>query len=447
MKRLFLAAALVSTLVPFAAHAAFSFTEIMYDASGTDTKHEWVEVLNEGAPVDISGFKFFENGTNHGLTLVQGSPSIGTNGYAIIADDAVTFLADYPSFSGTLFDSAFSLSNTGETVELRDESLTVRASASYTSELGAAGDGNSLNNLSGTWYPRLPTPGAEAASGSSAPTSTSTEQVSTTSETETVTTPSGSAGPEEKPKVTVRAGDDRVVVVGAGVQFSATAYGLTGDPLLTARYVWNFGNAATKEGKSVMYAYTIPGTYTVTVEAFSGGYSAVDKVLVTVVPADIVVTRANADFIEIHNRTNRELDLSLWQLGVAGTFFVLPPHTVIGGNKALAIPFDASNLAPSSPADVTLYYPNGVQAATAAPELTFVGPGVTSQPKAVTQATKSKPEPRVLGAKTSALEERGTQVAAAIESTSPEWAWFSFLFLGLIVLLGLGALAYVQFKK
>lgn len=66
----------------------------------------------------------------------------------------------------------------------------------------------------------------------------------------------------------------------------------------------------------------------------------------------------------------------------------------------------------------------------------------------VTQtAVKKKEEPRVLGAKTSALEERGTQVAAAIESTSPEWAWFSFLFLGLIVLLGLGALAYVQFKK
>lgn len=63
------------------------------------------------------------------------------------------------------------------------------------------------------------------------------------------------------------------------------------------------------------------------------------------------------------------------------------------------------------------------------------------------KAVPQKSEPRVLGAKTTELEERGTQVAAAIEGTSTEWAWFSFGFLGLIILAGFSALVFIQFKK
>lgn len=449
MKRLALAAILLSTTVPFAAHAAFSFTEIMYDAPGTDAKHEWVEVQNDGPAVDMTGYKFFENGSNHGLTLFAGSGTVGAGGYAVIADDAATFLVDYPSFSGSLFDSTFSLSNTGESVSLRDESLADSANATYAGETGAAGDGNSLNSINGAWYPRFPTPGSGAATGGAETTSTETGQTQTESTGTAESVVSGSAGPEEKPKVTVTAGPDRVVVVGAGALFTASAFGMTGDPLMSAHYVWNFGNAATKDGKSVMYAYTIPGTYSVTVEAQSGGYTAIDKVSVTVVPADIVITRANAEFIEIHNKTNRELDLSLWQLGVHDAVFVLPPYTTIGANKAMAIPADASKLSPSSPLDVSLFYPNGVKAATAAPELLFTSSGSVpiAQPSARPAAAKPKSEPRVLGAKTTELEERSRQVAAAVEATSPEWAWFSFGFLGLVVLAGFSALVFIQLKK
>lgn len=449
MKRVLFALTVLLSTTPTAALAAFSFTEIMYDASGTDTKHEWVEVYNTGTSADMSEYKLFENGTNHGLTLVAGSATVGAGGYAVIADDAATFLTDFPSFAGTLFDSAFSLSNSGETVTLRDESLTDIATASYTAADGAAGDGNSLNYIGGAWYPRSPTPGDGAATGSAEITSTETQQTQTESASTDESTVSGSAGPEEKPKVTVSAGPDRVVVVGAGALFTASAFGMTGDPLVSARYVWNFGNAATKDGKSVMYAYTIPGTYSVTVEAQNGGHTAIDKVSVTVVPADIVVTRANAEFIEIHNKTNRELDLSLWQLSVHGVVFVLPPYTTIGANKAMAIPADASKLSPSSPLDVFLFYPNGVRAATAAPELSFTSSGSRPvvQPSARPAAAKLKSEPRVLGAQTTELEEKSKQIAAAIESTSPQWAWFSFLLLGLMVLGGLVTLAYIQFKK
>lgn len=453
MKRFgsFLALISLYLLSSTAAFAAFSFTEVMYDASGTDTKHEWVELINSGPSVDVSGYKFFENGSNHGLTLVAGSASIASGGYVVIADDATTFLTDYPSFSGTLFDAAFSLSNTGETFSFRDESLTDVASATYASDAGAAGDGNTLNYLGGVWVPRLPTPGGAAATGSAPPESSGpgTGGNSSSSSSSSSSTESSSTGAAtDEPHLTVDAGADRSLVVGAGAVFTATALGTKGEPLATGRYVWNFGNAATREGKSVMYAYTIPGTYTVTVDVSSAQLGATDRLTVTVVPADIVVTRANAQFVELHNRTSRELDLSLWQLAAGGVLFVLPPHTLIGANKAVAFPSEVTKLLPTSPAEVVLYYPNGVQAATVAPEVTYASAPV-SAPTLQKKSSTAKPKatPRVLGAAIDGAEERGKQAAAAIESTSPEWAWFSFLLLGLIVLGGLVALAYVQFKK
>ena len=432
----------------------------MYDAPGTDTKHEWVELQNIGSAVDMSGYKYYENGSNHGLTLFAGPATVAAGGYVVIADDAATFLGDFPSFSGTLFDSAFSLSNTGESMSLRDESLTDAASASYTSDAGAAGDGNSLNALSGSWYPRLPTPGGAAASGSVEPAQTSNPPASSNSNStsggSSNATPQSTASPvTEGPKITVNAGDDRTVIVGAEALFTATALGIQGEPLASARYVWSFGNAATKEGRSVLYTYTIPGTYIVVVDASSAEHGATDRVTVTAVAADIAVTRANADFIELHNRTGRELDLGLWQLGVGGVFFVLPPRTIIGANKAIPLPKDVTGLTPTAPSDVTLYYPNGMKAALstaeALPETQIQAPASnTAAPKAskkktTTTTTKAKKsEPRVLGATTTTEPTRAALVAAAIEAPSREFAWVSFAVLGVLIVGGVGALSFLS---
>ncbi len=434
MKRSLFALALVILTAPTAAHATFSFTEIMYDAPGTDTKHEWVEILNDGAAVDISGYKLFENGTNHGLTLHSGSATV--NGYAIIADDAATFLLDFPSYTGPLFDASFSLSNTGESLELRDASLITVASATYSADAGAAGDGNTLNGTGGAWVARTPSPGAVASGGQTPPPPAGSGESNSNSGTSAPT-------PTPEAKITVDAGTDRTVVVGAGAAFTATAYGVKQEPLASARYVWNFGNGATREGKSVMYAYTIPGTYTPTVDASSGGYAATDRITVTAVPADIVVTRASAEFIEIENRTTHELDLGLWQIGVHGTLFVLPTHTLFPARKAVAFPSSVTGLTPVRAHDVTLYYPNGTKAAGPAPEVTFI----STAPQAVAAASpvqvSDKAEPSVLGTST---EEYGKRLTAAVGETTPGWAWASFGALAVLVLAGFAALVYLQFK-
>lgn len=87
------------------------------------SEYEWVEIYNKGSePVDITGWKFWENGTNHGLTATGTSDSIVAPGeYAIIAQDAGKFLTKYPNLQGSVFDSAWSsLREDGEEIGLKD---------------------------------------------------------------------------------------------------------------------------------------------------------------------------------------------------------------------------------------------------------------------------------------------------------------------------------------
>ncbi len=149
------------------AFANVEINEIMYDLkNGSDDGREWVEVFNNSAStVDISAFKFFEGNintkTNHKLTLAQGDKNIGAKGYAVIVSNMAKFKTDFPNFFGTIFDSSFALSNDGETLALKDESLNIIDQYIYSSSMGAAGDGNSLQKINGSWVASKPTPGVE----------------------------------------------------------------------------------------------------------------------------------------------------------------------------------------------------------------------------------------------------------------------------------------------
>lgn len=142
------------------AFADVTLNEIMYDLkSGSDSSREWIEVYNNtSAPVDFSTYRLFEGGVNHKLKLISGSGTILPKGYAVVASDAVKFKVDYPNFSGSLFDSAFSLSNTGETLAIKNNDI-VLDQYSYSSSQGGAGDGNSLQKINGSWLGATPTPG------------------------------------------------------------------------------------------------------------------------------------------------------------------------------------------------------------------------------------------------------------------------------------------------
>lgn len=114
------AGAFLFTQTVTASTASIIITEIgAYEPSG----QEWLEIYNNSAsPVDMEGWVFWENDTNHKLTLVQGADTVlGSGEYAVITQKDDVFRETYPGVSTTIFDSSWgSLKESGELVGLKD---------------------------------------------------------------------------------------------------------------------------------------------------------------------------------------------------------------------------------------------------------------------------------------------------------------------------------------
>ncbi len=90
-----------------------------YEESG----HEWVEIFNKGEKaVDLADWKFWEAETNHGLSLVQGENFVLESGeFALIVQNDVNFVLDYPEVTSTIFDSSWgALNESGEEIGIKD---------------------------------------------------------------------------------------------------------------------------------------------------------------------------------------------------------------------------------------------------------------------------------------------------------------------------------------
>ncbi len=437
-------------LIPIMFFASFSslnaqvvISEVMYDIEGSDTGREWVEIENTGDSVDISTWKFFENGTNHGLTLIQGNATLSSSDVAIISDNPDKFLIDWPSFSGNLFDSSFSLKNTGELIAIRDADLNDIDSLTYDIELGAGEDGNSLQLILSVWSAALPTPGlANSGSGGGE----ESEQEEESSESSSSSSSSTNNFPVEQ-QIFADAGGDRNVVVGADTLFEGESLGLKMQQLDNARYTWNFGNGETKEGQNVLYYYGYPGEYVVTLSISSGQYSASDRIIVNAYPAELAVSKVQEDFVEIHNKSNRELNLSWWQLEAEGKRFMVPKDTIILSGKKLIFSSDVTGLNTHTN-DASLLYPNGVEAVSfeqiKIPQKTVATKTITAQP-IITKADPPQKE---------ALKEpqentiQTASVISSINNQDKESSMFKWLLaIFSIIVVSAGAIVFIGKSK
>jgi hypothetical protein len=130
---------------PSLAFSQVIINEVMYSPEGADAKHEWLEIFNSGVEsINLSDWILFEANTKHALTLYQGDFDLLPGGYAIIADDASTFKNDHPEYDGTVIDSVFSLSNSGELFSIKNNFVETISEISYTNALGADGNGFSI---------------------------------------------------------------------------------------------------------------------------------------------------------------------------------------------------------------------------------------------------------------------------------------------------------------
>lgn len=105
---------IISLFIITAAYAcSLNFSEIMYNPQGSDTGREWIELSNPECK-DLDEYLLFENNINHRINMF----SAGTCDYPIICDDCTLLLNEY-NVTSRLYESSFTLSNTGEFIALK----------------------------------------------------------------------------------------------------------------------------------------------------------------------------------------------------------------------------------------------------------------------------------------------------------------------------------------
>ena len=417
------------------AFAQVIITEVMYDVEGSDTDREWVEVFNSGSgAVDLSAWKLFEANSSHTITPISGGNALASGAYAVITDNAPTFLTDHPSFSGQLFDSTFSLSNTGETLALHDANGNEKDSLAYTAG-GAAGDGNTLQRTSITsaaLVAAVASPGSGVLTVSGIANTTANN---TSSDTQSIVPPQeASGGGLVEPQIIAYAGKDRAVVVGADALFDGEAFTKSGEPLEPKgiRFLWNFGDGKIAEGSRVRHAWTHPGRYVLTLDVSASKNNASHRIIVTAKPALLAVSTLEDGSMVVENKNDNELDLSFWHVRSGEHLFTIPEDTVVLVKEKIIIP--PESLGFKTGLDVTLLYPNGEVASTVPPPKPFIAHVVADTP-APTVATA----PKTVAAKI-APQQTAAAVAALVSAESPAKALeFSPWAVALLILISCGA--------
>jgi hypothetical protein len=331
----------------------------MYDVEGTDTGREWIEVQNLGdVTVDFSTWKLFEANTNHKITAV-GSNGIPAGGFAILADDPSKFLADHLGFSGLVFDSAFSLSNNGESLILRDSNLSDIDAVTFDVAIGAAGDGNSLQKINMNWMAGTATPGAlnSLVSSPTAPSASSSNATTDTGiETGNESLPAPTAYSSyssqsvakisyDEPELEVTSGRPRLGFVGMPLAFEAKTKSSKNIPLgNSVSNVWSLGDGSIKHGQFINHTYEFSGEYIVILNSQSGGANAVSKVRVKIIEPHLSIISVNNSFIEIKNLDKYELNLGNMVMETHGARFIFPKDTIISPESSVKIPSSVTHL-------------------------------------------------------------------------------------------------------
>ena len=311
---------------------ALVISEIMFDPLGADTGREWVEVYNDSAgSVDISAWKLFEGGTNHGLVPYSGGATIAAGGYAVVADNPVKFLTDHATYTGILYDSAFSLSNTGEQLILKDGSLTAKDTVTYDALLGGTDDGTTLSLISGAWVRGIETPGASnQASTNILTTASTTVVVATTSNQATVQQVS-----PPSPDIVLYMPFEKIAVAGAETEF--VTYGMTraGKSIDNLTCTWAFGDGGQATGTSTKYRYAYAGRYIAQVEGSNSSVYGTGRMVVQVVAPDVIISGVFSGkygtYVDILNPHAYNLDLSQWKLAIGEREFSFPKNTLLLG--------------------------------------------------------------------------------------------------------------------
>ena len=350
----------IAVCFPITAHAQVLITEIMYAPEGADAKHEWIEVCNTGtSSVSLEDWTFFENDTNHTLKVVSGSATLSAGACAVIADHPDTFTSDYRSYAGTLFDSAFSLKNTGEYLALHDNTEALIDEVGYSDADGGKDNGLSLHRDGIIFQEGVPSPGAYGSGG------IVTESNAEKNEgilSDHVTLYSYESVLIEPPEdVYIRMPDTIITTAGAITPFTIESFEATGRVVKDGYIHWSFGDGAEGYGREVSHQYLYEGTYTVSVTLERDTLFDTKRVVVHVVPFDaFMYVDPDGAWVGIRNNSTYDLDISEWRIMSLGQYFRIPRTTIIAAESEVRFPTVITKLSTlSMTKEAQLVFPDG----------------------------------------------------------------------------------------
>jgi hypothetical protein len=367
------------------AEKSFVISEIMINPSGSDSGREWIEVTNLGPQTGVDGFKFKEgadqsSAVSHGITIpAGGDPSwlIGKDKSFLVVSNPDSFYLDYPDYEEKLFDSSFSLVNSGEYLSILDSGKNILFEIDVTEEM-IPEEGQTICLVEDIWKKCNPNPGRVATQDDviSAIISGENDEDGVLDEENPSQTSNSNQGldqpvveqtyieikdPDYRQKV-IKAdgGGDRVILAGSEFLFEAKSYGFLGGELKNPKYKWNFGDGKTEEGKKALHIYHYPGNYTASVSAKIERHVGVDRFKIKVIEPDLeIVDVSKKDgYVKIKNKTLHNLDISFFNIVYEDARFKVPENTFIESGAEIIFPEEYTKIALSDGFRVKLQTPN-----------------------------------------------------------------------------------------
>jgi hypothetical protein len=323
---------------------AQEITEIMYDPIGSNTGKNWIEVYNNtSSSINLSNYIFYEDNVNHRISNPVSSVYINPNGntllpgeYAVIVDNVTTFLSTYIGFSGKLFDSSFSLSQSGDTLSLKTISPSVTVfTSNYVSDINANGTGGTLNYINNSWQVYEQTPGAPSTfipviNNSS----TSTKSVTNDNSSNYISYVNSGAGRYTLGDLKILAPKEIDTVVGAETEFFVKNID-SKNSLINANTYWSFGDGSEGIGATTTHRYQNAGIYNAFVETQVSNAYGVDRIRVKVENPNIEISDVQDNYVEIYNKSNLELNIGKFKIVsdqgiyVLSRMFIISPMTKV----------------------------------------------------------------------------------------------------------------------
>lgn len=355
--------------IPWIANAAVVINEIAWMGGPASASDEWIELYNDSAEeVSLIGWKLV---ADDGAPLISLTGSIPAGGFYIMER------TDDDSAPGVTADKIYTgdLANAGETLKLLDSDTVVVDTVIGGSGWASIGGNNTTKDTpqrqpDATWITGIPTPKAANTTissdvGTVAGTSTSTTGSSTTKKS--VTTGG------YKQVVFAYAGEDLTAVAGADVLFEGYAVTDKNVRISNAQYHWSFGDGSRGKGEERLHTYYEPGTYIGVLTVYGEYQKHKDKVIVTVLPADVrikTISVGTKGYIEIENRSSSDMDLSRWHLFVdyargkkSRETFTIPEDTIVMASSSVRFSNRVTGLAPGPDDSVILQFPSGARVA------------------------------------------------------------------------------------